>query len=80
MHHYRSSEIEDTKAHIGALKEITGERSVLIMFDRNYESLEFMDFLEQKGIKYLIRLYKGNYEAEKSRMRSGDEEVEQAAV
>jgi hypothetical protein len=76
MHHYRSSEIEDAKAHIEALKEITGERPVLIMFDRNYESLEFMDFLEQKGIKYLIRLHKGNYEAEKARMRGNDEEVE----
>jgi len=69
MHHYRSSEIEDAKAHIEALKEITGERPVLIMFDRNYESLEFMDFLEQKGIKYLIRLHKGNYEAEKTQRR-----------
>jgi hypothetical protein len=78
MHHYRSSEIEDAKAHIEALKEITGERPVLIMFDRNYESLEFMDFLEQKGIKYLIRLHKGNYEAEKAQMSSADEEVELA--
>ena len=78
MHHYRSSEIEDAKAHIEALKEIIGERPVLIMFDRNYESLEFMDFLEQKGIKYLIRLHKGNYEAEKAQMSSADEEVELA--
>lgn len=76
MHHYRSSEIEDAKAHIGALKEIVGERPVLIMFDRNYESLEFMDILEQKGVKYLIRLHKGNYEAEKALMRGADEEVE----
>jgi len=76
MHHYRSSEIEDAKAHIEALKEITGERPVLIMFDRNYESLEFMDFLEQKGIKYLIRMHKKNFEAEKSQMRGNDDEVE----
>ena len=76
MHHYRSSEIEDAKAHIGALKEIVGESPVLIMFDRNYESLEFMDYLEREGIKYLIRLHKGNYEAEKAQMRSADEEVE----
>ena len=76
MHHYRSSEIEDAKAHIGALKEIVGESPVLIMFDRNYESLEFMDYLEREGIKYLIRLHKGNYEAEKAQMRGADEEVE----
>jgi len=47
MHHYRSSEIADAKAHIEALKAITGERPGLIIFDRNYESLEFVDFLEQ---------------------------------
>ncbi|GBU29177.1 hypothetical protein R84B8_02741 [Treponema sp. R8-4-B8] len=76
IRHYLSSEVEAAKAHIGALKEITGERPVLIMFDRNYESLEFMDFLEQKGVKYLIRLHKGHYEAEISQMRGDDEEVE----
>jgi hypothetical protein len=76
MHHYRSSEIEDAKAHIGALKEIIGEGPVLLMFDRNYESLEFMDYLERNGVKYLIRLCKGDYEREKGEMKSADEEVE----
>jgi hypothetical protein len=76
MHHYRSSEIEEAKVHSKALKEIIGEQPVLLMFDRNYESLEFMDFLEQEGIKYLIRLHQGNYEAEKARMGGVDEEVE----
>jgi hypothetical protein len=76
MDHYRSSEIEEAKAHIEALKGIVGEEPVLILFDRNYESLEFMDFLEQKGVKYLIRLHKGNYEAEQAGMRGDDEEVE----
>jgi hypothetical protein len=60
MHHYRSSEIQDTKAHIGALKEIVGEQPVVIMFDRNYASLEFVDFLEKSGVNYLIRLHKGH--------------------
>jgi len=76
MHHYRSSEIEDAKAHIGALKEIVGERPVLIMFDRNYASLEFVDFLEKSGVKYLIRLHKGDYEGERAQMSSADGEVE----
>jgi hypothetical protein len=57
MHYYLISEIGDAKAHIEALKEITGERPVLIMFDRNYALLEFVDFLEKSGVKYLIRLY-----------------------
>jgi hypothetical protein len=78
MHHYRSSETEDAKAHIAAVKETAGEQPVLIMFDRNYVSLEFMDFMEQSGVKYLIRLHKGDYEAERTGMRGADEEVELA--
>jgi len=76
MHHYRSSEIEDAKAHIEAIKEIVGEKPALIMFDRNYASLEFANFLEKSGIKYLIRLHKNDYEEERARMKSNDEEVE----
>jgi hypothetical protein len=78
IHNYRDSEIEEAKAHIKALKETVGNRPVLIMFDRNYSSLEFVDFLEETGVKYLIRLHKGDYEAERSGMRSKDEEVELA--
>ena len=78
IHHYRDSEIEEAKAHIEALKETVGERPVLIMFDRNYASLEFMDFLEKAGIKYLIRLHAGDYKTERALMHSNDEEVELA--
>ena len=78
IHHYRDSEITEAKAHIGALQEITGDRPVLIMFDRNYASLEFVDFLEKSGIKYLIRLHKDDYTAERAGMSSNDEEVELA--
>ena len=76
VHNYRDSEIEEAKAHIAAVKEITAGRPILIMFDRNYASLEFMDFLEESGVKYLIRLHKTNYEAERAGMQSDDEEVE----
>jgi hypothetical protein len=76
IHHYQSSEISDARTHVEAIKAIVGERATLLMFDRNYESLEFMDYLEEKGIKYLIRLHKGNFETEKSRMSGADEEVE----
>ena len=76
IHHYRDSEIEEAKGHIGALKEITGGRPALIMFDRNYASLEFIDYLEKSGVKYLIRLHKDDYEAERAEMHSNDEEVE----
>jgi len=76
VHNYRDSEIEEAKGHIEALKEIVGEKPVLIMFDRNYASLEFMDILEKSGIKYLIRLHEGDYKAERDGMNSADEEVE----
>ena len=76
IHHYRDSEIEEAKAHIETLKEIMGNRPVLIMFDRNYVSLEFMDYLEKSGVKYLIRLHEGDFKAERSEMQRTDEEVE----
>ena len=75
IHHYRDSEIEEAKAHIAALKESVMDHPVLIMFDRNYASLEFVDFLEKAGVKYLIRLHKTNYKAERAGMKSRDEEV-----
>ena len=78
IHNYQSSEIEEAKAHIKAVKEIVGERPVLIMFDRNYGSLEFVDYLEESGVKYLIRLRSTDYKAERERMGSKDEEVELA--
>ena len=76
IHHYRDSEIEEAREHISVLKETIGNRSALIMFDRNYASLEFANFLEKSGIKYLIRLHETDFKAERDGMRSADEEVE----
>jgi hypothetical protein len=75
IHHYRASEIMEAKLNIDALKATVGERPVLIMFDRNYASLEFVHFLEKSGVKYLIRLSKKDYKAERAEMKSADEEV-----
>jgi len=76
IHHYRDSEVEEARAHLLALKEVTEEKPVLIMFDRNYASLEFIDFLDKSGVKYLIRLHENDFKAERTRMKSTDEEVE----
>jgi hypothetical protein len=78
IHHYRDSEITEAKAHISELKEIARNQPVLIMFDRNYSSLEFVNFLEESGVKYLIRLRSTDYKAETAQMRGNDEEVELA--
>lgn len=74
--HNNSSEIESAKLHILALKEILGSRPVLLIFDRSYPSLEFIDFLEQSGVKYLMRLSSNDYCSEISCMPCSDGEVE----
>jgi hypothetical protein len=78
LHHFKSSEIEEARAHIPELKKIAGELPTLIIFDRNYVSLEFMNYLEKMGIKYLIRLRSGNYKTEVAGMKTADEGVELA--
>ena len=75
---YNTSEIEAAKAHIEELKEIVGGRPVLIIFDRLYASLEFIDVLEKAGINYLMRVQSGAYGAELEQMEQNDEEVELA--
>ena len=72
---YKSSERELARDQIDKLKEIVGSNRVLIMFDRNYISIEFMNYLEKAGVKYLMRLKKTDYVAELSAMESLDEEV-----
>jgi hypothetical protein len=46
------------------MREGIGERPVLILYDRNYVSLEFLNYLEDAGEKHLIRLHKSDYQAE----------------
>jgi hypothetical protein len=78
LHHFKSSEIEEAREHIAELKKIIGKQPALIIFDRNYVSLEFMNYLEKTGIKYLIRLHSGNYKTEVAGMKTADEEIELA--
>jgi hypothetical protein len=73
---YKSSEIVAAENQIEAIKEITGCRPVLIIFDRGYPSLEFINFLEKHGISYLIRLRESNYRKERNNMESNNEEIE----
>jgi hypothetical protein len=78
IHKYTDSEIAEAKAHIPELREITGDRPTLLMFDRNYSSLEFIDFLERSGVKYLIRLHSNDFATERAGMARADERVELA--
>jgi hypothetical protein len=72
---YNTSEIEEAKAHISSLKETVGEKPVLMIFDRYYASMEFLDILERAGIKYLVRVQKGAYKAEFEQMQGEDKEA-----
>ena len=75
---YGNSEKEEIKALVLDLRETIGDRSVLLMFDRNYLSLEFADFLEKSGVKYLIWLHSVDFSAERTGMSKKDEWVELA--
>jgi len=76
IHPCQGSEISEAKEQIAALKRTVGERKTLIIFDRGYVSLEFMDFLERSGVFYLIRLQPGTFKAEAAQMQRCDEWVE----
>jgi hypothetical protein len=75
IHRVDSSELTESKEQIECLKETAGERKALVLFDRLYGSLEFINFLEEQGVKYIIRLQAGRYKAEVSGMRRKDEWV-----
>lgn len=73
---YNSGELTEAEAHLSRVKEIVGEKPVLMIVDRGYESIKFLDVLEKAGVKYLIRIKKGSYKAELSGMQGADCEVE----
>jgi hypothetical protein len=63
------------RAHLPEIREVVGEQPVLIIFDRNYPSLEFMNYLEKAGVHYLIRPHSGDYKAERAGMDGSDGQV-----
>lgn len=73
---YATSEIELAKKNIEKMLEIIGKEKILIIFDRNYPSIEFFYWLEKRNIKFLMRLQKKQYKEEKEKMTQEDELVE----
>lgn len=72
---YNFSEKTMAKRNIEeALKTIASEK-MLIIFDRNYISLEFLLWLNERNIKYLFRLQKTTYKSEVGKMETNDEYV-----
>lgn len=72
---YASNERELAKQNILALKEKMSNNKFLIIFDRGYPSVDMLNFLEEAGMKYIIRLQDSTYSGEKRTMKSNDEEV-----
>jgi hypothetical protein len=72
---FNASEIEMAKANIIKALSVLGNQKLLIVFDRNYPSLEFFHYLKEKNIKFVIRLSSKDYKNEKAEMKSNDETI-----
>lgn len=75
IEHISVSETELAKRNLEHLKQFYLNQPILVVFDRGYPSIEFVDFLEKEGIHYLFRLSCNDYIAERRQMKSLDEEV-----
>lgn len=70
------SESEIAKRHFHNLSKVVGDSSVLLIFDRGYPSIEFVDYLQEQGFVYLFRLSSNDYKQERERMSTTDEIVD----
>ena len=75
IEHISTSENELAKQNLSHLKNMRLKQPILVIFDRGYPALEFVDFLESQGIHYLFRLSSNDYIAERTKMKSQDETV-----
>ena len=73
---YRANEIYMAKRHMRKDQEITENYNSIYIMDRNYVSLDFLAFLQKRGIKFLSRLNLGYYTKETENMKTRDEIVE----
>lgn len=73
--HSSVSENELAKRNLKHLKEMGIRQPVLVIFDRGYPSIEFIDFLETEGIHDLVRLSSNDDMAERRQMQSAEEKV-----
>ena len=75
IEHISISENELAKQNLSHLKEMKLKQPILVLFDRGYPSIEFVDYLESQGIHYLFRLSSNDYIAERTKMETPDETV-----
>lgn len=72
---YNYSEKAMAKDHINEALEVLDSNDFIVVFDRNYISLEFLLWLNERGIKYVFRLGKDKYKKEISEMKDNDNYV-----
>ena len=75
MDPYNKSEKDQFIDLLDELIEYMGNKKYLIVFDRCYFGVAFINKLNEKGIKYLIRQRIKDYKKEKEQMKSNDEIV-----
>ena len=75
IEHISISENELAKQNLRHLKNMNLKQPILVIFDRGYPAIEFVDFLESQGIHYLFRLSSNDYIVERTKMKSHDETV-----
>lgn len=73
---YNFSEKSMAKAHIEEALKILKDDEFIVVLDRNYISLEFLLWLDEKEIKYVFRLGKDKYKKEINAMKTDDEFVD----
>ena len=70
------SEKKAAENNIKALERIKINHPVLIIFDRNYPSIEFMNKLKENNISFLIRLKSTDYIKERKSIDANDSKIE----
>lgn len=73
--HISTSETEMAKENLERLKLLGIRYQILVIFDRGYPTMKFIDFLEEAGIHYSFRLSSNDYKKERNDMKSSDEAV-----
>ena len=73
--HICVSETKLAKRNIEHLEELLLTQPILILFDRGYASIDFVDYLESKGFQYLFGLSSNDYKKERNDMEFLDQSV-----
>ncbi len=72
---YNSSEKALAKRNIEEVINTIKNKKIILVMDRNYISLEFLLWLNERNLKYIFRLQKTTYKNEISKMKTNDEYV-----